>query len=46
MRHGQNKVKYKSPQMPKTMFRAQQQKAKIKKPKKQTKRKSQTQIKF
>ena len=39
MRHGQNMVKYKSPQMPKTKFRAQHQKAKIKKTKKTNKKK-------
>ena len=39
MRHGQNMVKYKSPQMPKTKFRAQLQKVKIEKPKKTNKKK-------
>ena len=38
MRHGHNMVKYKSPQMPKTKFRAQQQKVKIKKWKKTNKK--------
>ena len=39
MRHGQNMVKYKSPEMPKTKIRAQPQKVKIKKPKKTNKKK-------
>ena len=39
MRHGQNMVEYKSPQVPKTKFRAQPQKVKIKKPKKTNKKK-------
>ena len=39
MRHGQNMGKYKSPEMPKTKFRAQPQKVKIKKPKKTNKKK-------
>ena len=39
MRHGQNMVKYKSPEMPKTKFRAQPQKVKIKKPKETNKKK-------
>ena len=39
MRHNQNMVKYKSPQMPKTKIRAQPQKFKIKKPKKTNKKK-------
>ena len=39
MRHGQNMVKYKSPQMPKTKFRAKPKKVKIKKQKKTNKKK-------
>ena len=39
MRHGQNMVKYKFPQMPETKFRTQPQKVKIKKPKKTNKKK-------
>ena len=39
MKHGQNMVRYKSPEMPKTKFRAQPQKVKIKKPKKTNKKK-------
>ena len=39
MRHGQNMVKYKFPQMPKTKFRAQPREVKIKKPRKTNKKK-------
>ena len=38
-RHGQNMVKYKSPQMPKAKFRAQPREVEIKKPKKTNKKK-------